>query len=695
MFALYLTSLALSAGVFGVAIRQMLQAEGYVPGFAAGLAAAVSAAMVYVTVQWLFMAFVQLLKPTRSPGPLFCDVLSHAAVLIFLPFILGMQVPWPHEMLLRVEPLLYLGTFAVVHAFFKLMAFFAAMRATPASRLHFALWTFGAAMALVAALFAGATWVHDVQALRPKLAPAADVREVDGVYCRAAEVMEGAVLASDLTATSGSAVTFRVAAPRDVDTQNFRAYFDAYFHGRNTTRYSTSVRFSDAQKNWVTLRIPAEFIPPDLRSFEIFWSSHDESTLRKLIGLRPVQTSNRSLWVSGPYVHAARPDDRPSFVIVSVEGLGSAHMSTFGYSIETTPALDSFVARSLAFSNTYTPYPASEPATWSLLTGTGPLVHRRFPRLDAPESADVETLAEILAREHYTTAAFTETGADQDALSFGSGFEDGFEYVDTRYDVESESDTELAGSHATLARAQQWIDRNRDVAFFVFIRLRELADLTVLPRHGEALFENDGRTVKQSYDGILRYLDRHLGAFLKHLRDQETRNYTVMTVTSPFAYDFYAGANQPGLSLTENTLRVPLIIQAPDLAPAKRTTFISLTDVMPTLLEFAKLNASIPLEGHSVLAEDFPYEPVSMLGDPLTMTLRTERYQFNWQSGLSAATLEPAAPDEVLGLLQISRKGTSYTTQNVASRNPKLVAEFRAKLMAYAGIQPQDSEEQP
>lgn len=693
MFALYLTSLILSAGVVGVFVRQILHAEGYVPDLDAGVTAALAAALVYITVQWLYMAAVQLLKPTRSPGPLFSEVLSHASVLVLLPFVLRVQVPWPHEVLSRVEPLLYLGVFACLHAFFKLMTFFAAMRATPASRLRFAAWIFGAVMVLVMALVAGATWVHDVQALRPRLAPAANVHGVSGVYCRAAEVKEGAVLEADLEANAGSAVTFRIAAPEIPEAADMRAYLDAYFHGRQTTRYSTSVRMAEAQKGWITVRIPTEFIPPDLRGCELFWSSHDESTLRKLIGLRPIQTSMNALWVSGPFVHDARAEsERPSFVVISVDGLGSAHMSTFGYERETTPALDRFVARALAFSNAYTPYPDAVPAAWSLLTGTGPLMHRKFPEADGIEPANIETLAGILAREHYATAAFTESGTLDAAAALGGGFDQGFEVVDTEYMADND-DGATPGSLATIERAQQWVDANRDVAFFMFLRLRELGDLEVRPRHGEELFLNADRTQREAYDGILSYIDTHLGRFLKHLRDQETRNYTVVTIASPFAYDFHDGANEGAVGLTENSLRVPLLFQYPDLDPEKRTTYVSLTDAMPTLLELAGVTAEDSLEGHSVLPQDFPYEPVSMYGNPLAMSLRTERYQLLWQSGLSPATLEPIAPDEVLGLLQITRRGTSYTTRDVASRNPKLVGEFREKLMAYAGIETPPEEE--
>jgi hypothetical protein len=113
-----------------------------------------------------------------------------------------------------------------------------------------------------------------------------------------------------------------------------------------------------------------------------------------------------------------------------------------------------------------------------------------------------------------------------------------------------------------------------------------------------------------------------------------------------------------------------------------------LIDVAPTLLELAMLPPDAHVEGHSVLARDYAYEPVSMQGDPIVMALRSEKYQFVWQSGLSASSLEQVAPDAVQALYQVTRRETSYSTRDVAARNPKLVAEFREKLMTYAGVTP-------
>ncbi len=656
-----------------------------------GIAVAIGAGLFYTAIQFLYMAAVQLLKPTKSPGPLFAEFLSHCMALVLLPYILRVAIPWPHEMFTRVEPLVFLGVFGAGHVFFKLMTFFAAMRGAPASRLRFALWLFAAIMSVGLSVIALTEWVGEIQQLRPRLVAISTVHEVEGVSCMAAEVTEGAVLDAALTAGEGSVLTLRVAAPRpDMSVAGQTIYVDAYLYGRQTKRYSTAFKLADAERQWVLLRIPAEYVPAEMRQCEVFWSSRKESGLRKLIGLRPIQTSNATLLISGPYAHDARAEtEQPSIVVVSVEGLGSAHMSTFGYHRKTTPAMDRFVARAVTFSNAYTPCPSPFAGTFSALTGVGPLTHRRLAP-SSPDAPDVETLAERLSLEGYATAAFTENGGAADEYAFGQGIEQGFEYVDSLYHPEDAEDGTLGGSKRTLERARAWIDKNVDVAFFVFVRVHELPDLIVRERYGAGLTENLQKSPppKDVYDSTLAYLDGHIGAFLQYLRDQQTRKFTTVALMSPFGIDFNTSTPGPFVGLTENALRVPLILQSPTLDPEKRGTFVSLIDVAPTLLELARLTPDAHVEGHSVLARDYAYEPVSMQGDPIVMALRSEKYQFVWHSGLSAVSLEQVAPDSVQALNQVTRRETSYSTRDVAARNPKLVAEFREKLMAYAGITP-------
>ena len=61
------------------------------------------------------------------------------------------------------------------------------------------------------------------------------------------------------------------------------------------------------------------------------------------------------------------------------------------------------------------------------------------------------------------------------------------------------------------------------------------------------------------------------------------------------------GERDHGVFLYESVLRVPLILRAPDVRPARVASVVRLTDVMPTILDLLGLQAP-PLDGVSLLA---------------------------------------------------------------------------------------------
>ncbi len=126
--------------MLGVCVRRLLGAQGIVPGFEAGVALAAGVACAYCMLQFLWMAAVQLIAPTRGQTPLLLDILSQGAGLILLPHLLNAPVPWPYPAMPRVEALIYLAVFGVLHGFFKLLSFYSALEAKSAHRTALAGW---------------------------------------------------------------------------------------------------------------------------------------------------------------------------------------------------------------------------------------------------------------------------------------------------------------------------------------------------------------------------------------------------------------------------------------------------------------------------------------------------------------------------------------------------------------------------
>lgn len=715
MLALYILSLGISAGLTGVFIRQVLAEMGFVAGFQAGVLLAGSVACAYAALQLLFMALLRLLQPTRAPGPYMAEMASHFSALVLVPFLLDVSIPWPHPSFERIEPLVYLGTFAGLHLFFKLASFFASLRGQPGHRWGIIGWLAGAALLVWAAQAGMARWLVESEEARPH--PPDDVGRyrIGDEYALARPMPEGAHLECELTSYEGQTLTLRWApAPGLEQSQGGerRIYVTVTLEGDETKDYSTSLQLGPT--GWSEMRVPSYFIPPGVRRCTVRWAQSREPGWQRLLGLHPIAgarldadggapASLGQVLLSGPYEHQVRPQAKGlSFLVIVVEGLGANHVSSMGYERETTPSLDRLGYSALAFPNTFTPAPETEAACMTLLTGLNPLQHGYLGTQSGPLPEGAETITELLREGHYVTAAFTEgEGPGRHDMVFGSGFERGFEVFDPSYADDSDAaGMHAAGMHAaesgenapllprgsrvTLEKARAWVARHRDLKSFTFLRLRELGDLRWRERYGTG-FQEDGETPTSMdvYDSAIAYVDGQIGALIKYVRDHETRKNTCIIITSPYGLDFSQGrSGQPRAGLTEPSLRVPLIVSVPGLDKRKRPGLVGLEDVAATMAKIAGVRFTEPIEGRNFLQGPNGNHPISMFGDPLALSIRTPKWRYSWQSGTPPFGSVANPRSVSIGLYEVARAGL-WWRHDRAEGYSGTAQKYRQELSSY------------
>jgi len=430
---LYILSLGVSAGLVGVYARRLLAAQGFVPDFETGRVVAVGAGAAYVTFQLLYITAVRVLKPTRDPTPLFAESLSHAAALILLPFLLHVPIPWPYAILAKVEPLIYFAVFAALHLFLKLFSFFCAIQSRPAGRIGALGWASACAAGAYGAYLCFTLW-HAALLNAREVTPE-EIRPycVGGAYAPARRMPEGAIFRFGVEDKAGQSITLRWANPPELEIPLQTIFVTVRTDGAGAHPFLLRVELSET--GWTELRIPPSELPADLATCTLLWSVEKDPDWVVQTGLRPVAASDREMLVSGPFFHQLRTENSPpNVVMLIVEGLGAEHVRTFGYDRATTPCLDALAERALTFPYAYTPAPEAAPACMTLLTGVNPLAHGYLGRYRGPLPETIQTLPEVLATRHYTTAAFTEgVGPDGEDLYCGSGFERGFELFDAVY----------------------------------------------------------------------------------------------------------------------------------------------------------------------------------------------------------------------------------------------------------------------
>lgn len=282
---------------------------------------------------------------------------------------------------------------------------------------------------------------------------------------------------------------------------------------------------------------------------------------------------------------------RPNVLLITVDALRADHVGACGNPWIQTPSMDLLARHGALSCDTYPQQPQSNPALASLLTSTYPAVHGvRMHMVDRlPDSFD--TLAEILARHGYATAAILPWPALEPAFS---GFHQGFDVYETyvvnapptlenpltaslgalyrrvtdqvalggaleavlalREQVEEEID---GRADVTAAAAIQWLSERRRSPFFLWVHFfdphypwtapepwDQLYDEGYSGRYDgsmgfvfemrEGIFDPDPRDVeylRHLYASEISYADHHVGQLLGHAAQLGLLENTVILLT--------------------------------------------------------------------------------------------------------------------------------------------------------------------
>ncbi|WP_227134521.1 sulfatase [Halorubellus salinus] len=308
--------------------------------------------------------------------------------------------------------------------------------------------------------------------------------------------------------------------------------------------------------------------------------------------------------------------DRPrNVLVVVVDSLRADHVSGFGYDRETTPTLDAFADEARAFSNAKAPASWTFPSIASLHSGRYPHEHGgrmiEDPRNLSAEQfptkplVDVPMLPDLLEAAGYDTAMFTAIPMAEKAVgdrfqTISATYTDAQERVAATRDWISDRDRwfchlQLGDPHAPLDVP----DEHRET--FDVPDLDDLEDWRFRETTDGAGFEayRDGRV--RAYDAAVRGVDDALAPLLEGLDDD-----TVVVVCGDHGEAFwehvdlertlnddprgYYGTDH-GHSVLEDVARVPLWVRAPDLDVGRDDAPLSLTAVVPLLLD--ALDASV------------------------------------------------------------------------------------------------------
>lgn len=281
-----------------------------------------------------------------------------------------------------------------------------------------------------------------------------------------------------------------------------------------------------------------------------------------------------------------------NLLVVTIDTLRADRVGAFG-GARPTPALDRLATGGLRFTRAYAHAPMTLPTHASIHTGLIP--PRHGVRVNGSElDASVPTLAELLRRSGYRTGAFVGSFV----LDARFGLNRGFEVYDDRVGTEAGPVTfgfvERSADRVFRAAAD-WLLRPGTPGgspWFAWVHLFDPHTPYRAPR----------TIVDSAYDNEVAFTDAELGSFLDELRTAGLLARTLIVVLSDHGEGLGDhGEETHGLFAYESTIRIPLIINAPGLAPDAVTRLAAQADILPTVADLLGIEPYPDLDGRSLL----------------------------------------------------------------------------------------------
>ncbi len=336
------------------------------------------------------------------------------------------------------------------------------------------------------------------------------------------------------------------------------------------------------------------------------------------------------------------------------------HIGAYGNPAIKTPSLDALAAKAVRFDAHYSAAFPTMPTRADHQTGRWTMSFMGWE----PLPSGVSTLAEILAKHGFHTAASVDTPYYlRDGMNYDRGFQSFFmntgqdtlwslipepgyhhESLDVRAAWRNEADR---NAPKTFMAAMRWLERHYKEDFFLYVDtwdphepwdappyytelyLPEYDGALVLPLYGNwhdvpGYTEEQLRKGHATYCGEVTMVDTWVGFLLRSVDNMGLADRTVVIFTTD--HGFYFGEHgglfgkmssdkypdgtlrsydEPGSQwsyspLYEEIVHLPLLIRAPGISPGAYRGMSSAIDVMPTVLDLLGIDVPDFVQGLSL-----------------------------------------------------------------------------------------------
>lgn len=299
----------------------------------------------------------------------------------------------------------------------------------------------------------------------------------------------------------------------------------------------------------------------------------------------------------------APPQTRPNIILVTIDTLRADYLGCYGNKRIPTPNLDALAAEGTLFERAYCQAPMTPPSHASILTGTYPPTHGVRDFTSSGLRPGFPTLASILKKSGYNTAAFVSAYVLDSVWGFNQGFDYYYDHFEPKefQGVNPGNVQRKAGETTKLVR--DWLSKKPKTPYFLWVHLFD-------PHHDYNPPEPfHSRYASDLYGGEVAYVDFELGSLFEALKTSGDWDRSLVVAVS----DHGEGRGEHeeyehGFFLYQATLRIPLLVKLPK-ASGKQVRRISdvvaSVDIAPTVLQVVQAQADkqVPMQGRGLLAQ--------------------------------------------------------------------------------------------
>ena len=366
--------------------------------------------------------------------------------------------------------------------------------------------------------------------------------------------------------------------------------------------------------------------------------------------------------------------NKPNIVIIMTDQQRADLSAREGYSLDTTPFLDSLAGMGTDFNRAYTCMPVCAPARVSMFTGRYPSATRVRTNHNIEDAAYSIDLIDVLKKSGYKIgmSGKNHSHLTGNRMDFTANFDHNGGSGKDRTEQEKAFDTFLSGlNHNTyidptpfpvecqgpyraVSKSQEWINSIAGSPFFLWLTFAEPHNPYQVPdpyysmfppetiplcRADESVLEEKGfrwqwlrkiwsRAVpdytaqrdraRANYHGMLRLIDDQVKRFVSFLDKKGLCKNTIIIFLSDHG-DFVGeyGLIRKGPDLPECLTRIPLFFTGPGIIAGEKAhdAHINICDIMPTLCD--ALGVAIPdgVQGRSLwpllTGQEYPKEEFS------------------------------------------------------------------------------------